>query len=307
MINKAAIDIGSNSICLLIGQQKGSHFIISNSVKTPLRLGTDVFSSGYIGDQSLEKLIMVFFEYKKHLTEHNVQACHVVATSALREAINAKKVVSEIYDKTGFDIHIISYQQEADYVYKAVQYFIDLQDGKYALMDIGGGSLELIQCDKKGIQKKASFPLGTVRILSQVSSEKDIASYIQQHQQTITDFLSPGKPFRCCVGIGGNMDYLYDLKMSFYNKKITPIFHTNEPHPIHKILSIEDINSLLKKLINISFQERVDHLDILPDRADILLPALFVTQMFCKATDQKEIYIPKVGLREGVLLSMFEL
>ena len=76
--------------------------------------------------------------------------------------------------------------------------------------------------------------------------------------------------------------------------------------PIHKTLSIEEVNSLLKKLINISFQERIDHLDILPERADVLLPALFVTQMFCKATDQKEIYIPKVGLREGVLLSMFE-
>ena len=91
MASKAAIDIGSNSIRLLIGEQKGSHFTISHSVKTPLRLGADVFSSGYIRDKSLEKLLMVFFEYKKHLTEHNVQACHVVATSALREAINAKR------------------------------------------------------------------------------------------------------------------------------------------------------------------------------------------------------------------------
>ncbi len=304
MVNKAAIDIGSNSIRLLIGQQNGSDFVISYSVKTPLRLGTDVFSSGYVGDQNLEKLLMVCFEYKKHLTEHNVQACHVVATSALREAINTKDIIREIYDKTGFDIHVISYQQEADYVYRAVQYFMEFQEGRYAIMDIGGGSLELIQCDKKGIQKKASFPLGTVKILSQVSSEKDLASYLKQHQQALIDFLSPGKPFQCCVGIGGNMDYLYDLTTSFYNKKIIP--HTNDHSSENKSLNVEDINSLLKKLINISFQERVDHFDILPDRADILIPALFVTQIFCKAVDQRKVYIPKVGVKEGVLLSMFE-
>ena len=307
MTNKAAIDIGSNSIRLLIGQQNGSDLVISNSVKTPLRLGSDVFSSGYVGDQSLEKLLMVFFEYKKHLTEHHVQACHVVATSALREAINAKDIVREIYDKTGFDIHIISYQQEANYVYKAVQYFMKLQEGKYALMDIGGGSLELIQCDKKGIQKKTSFPLGTVKILSHVSSEKDIASYIQQHQKAITDFLSPGKPYQCCVGIGGNMDYLYDLKLTLYSKGIISPSHIKDHSSTHKSICIEDVNLFLEKLINISFQERIDHLNIPPDRADVLLPALFAGQIFCEATDQKEIYIPKVGLKEGVLLSMFEL
>ena len=302
--NKAAIDIGSNSIRLLIGQQNGSDFVISNSVKTPLRLGTDVFSSGYVGDQSLEKLLTVFFEYKKHLTEHDVQACHVVATSALREAINAKDIIREIYDKTSFDIHIISYQQEADYVYKAVRHSMNFQEKRCVIMDIGGGSVELIQCDKKGIQKKASFPLGTVKILSQVSSEKDIASYIQQHQQAFIDFLSHGKPFQCCIGVGGNMDYLYDLKISLYNKKI--ILHTNDHSSENKNLNIEEINLLLKKLINVSFQERIDHFDILSDRADVLIPALFVTQIFCKAADQREIYIPKVGLKEGVLLSMFE-
>ena len=217
-----------------------------------------------------------------------------------------KETVREVYDKTGFDIHIISYQKEADYVYKAVQHFMKLQDGRYALMDIGGGSLELIQCDKKSIQKKASFPLGTVKILSHVSSEKDLPSYVQQHQQAIVDFLSPGKPYQCCVGIGGNMEYLYDLKTSLYHKKIIPTSTATDSPGFYKVISIKDISWLFKKLISMSFQERIDRFDISTDRVDVLLPALFVAEIFCKAANKEEIYIPKVGLKEGVLLSMFE-
>ena len=301
--NKAAIDIGSNSIRLIIGHLNESHLVVSNTMKTPLRLGTDVFSSGHIGDQSLEKLLEVFFEYKKHLTEHTVEACHVVATSALREAHNAKDIVCEIYNKTGFDIDIISYEQEADYVYKAVGYFVQLKEGKYALMDIGGGSVELIECDQKQIQKKTSFPLGTVKILSQVVYEKRLAAYIQQYKQGFKDFLSSGKPFNCSIGIGGNMDCLYDLKMSLYKNSIISNQLMNPSHN-HKSIHLKDINWLLTKLINMSLQERIDSFGIESDRADVLLPALLISQIFCEATDQAEIYIPKVGLKEGVLLNM---
>lgn len=304
--NKAAIDIGSNSIRLIIGHLRGSRLMISNTIKTPLRLGTDVFSSGYVSNQSLEKLLEVFFEYKKHLTEHAVEACHVVATSALREAYNAKDIVLEIYNKTGFDIDIISYEQEADYVYKAVQYFVQLKEGRYALMDIGGGSVELIECNQQQIQKKASFPLGPVKILSQVASEKDLAAYIQQHTQDFKNFLSSGKPFNLSIGIGGNMDCLYDLKASLHKNTTLSACLTSSSYN-HKSIYLKDINWLSTKLMNMSFQERIDNFHIEPDRADVLLPALLISQIFCEAIDQTDIYIPKVGLKEGVLLNILGL
>ena len=157
----ASIDIGSNTVLLLIAKVDNSQIIpIVNEYRIP-RISTGLAKSGVISEESIEKLFKILSEYKSIIKEHNCEKTIVNGTQALRVAKNSDKILSEIKSKFGFTLNIISGETEALYSFKgALSSFTD--NNNYVMIDIGGASTEIVFGNKEKIFFKKSFPIGVV-------------------------------------------------------------------------------------------------------------------------------------------------
>ena len=144
----AAIDIGSNAARLLIndvieGPQGKAEFIKLTLVRVPLRLGFDVFEKGEISEDKIEMFIKTLQSYKLLLEVYQVKHFVTAATSAMRDAANAKQILSRIKKETGLEIKVISGEDEANYIYESHVAENLSSNESYLYIDVGGGSTEL--------------------------------------------------------------------------------------------------------------------------------------------------------------------
>ncbi|MGZ8552589.1 MAG: Ppx/GppA phosphatase family protein, partial [Chitinophagaceae bacterium] len=172
----AAIDIGSNAARLLISEviprpQGKPDFIKLTLVRVPLRLGFDVFEKGEISPEKQEMLIKTIHSYKLLIDVYQVKHFITAATSAMRDAANAKYILEQVKNETGIDIKVISGEEEASSIYENhVAENLNTNES-YLYIDVGGGSTELtFFSDGKLIDKK-SFDIGTIRLLKNQVTE----------------------------------------------------------------------------------------------------------------------------------------
>jgi exopolyphosphatase / guanosine-5'-triphosphate,3'-diphosphate pyrophosphatase len=166
----AAIDIGSNAARLLIndvitGPQGRPEFVKLTLVRVPLRLGFDVFERGEISTEKAEMLIKTIHSYKLLIDVYNVKNYITAATSAMRDAVNAKQILHQVKKETGIDIKVISGEEEASYIYEnhVAENLNSLES--YLYIDVGGGSTELTFFSDGKLAAKQSFNIGTIRLL----------------------------------------------------------------------------------------------------------------------------------------------
>ena len=166
----AAIDIGSNAVRMLICYviQSGNHHIFQKNsyLRLPLRLGEDSFRDGKISDKKIKTLSDALISFKYIMRVHKVDEYQIYATSALRESKNSLNVISEVEEKSGLRINLISGLKEAKILAKGNS-LSKLEFNKtYLYVDVGGGSTEY-SILRRGIDKKSkSFKIGTVRLLN---------------------------------------------------------------------------------------------------------------------------------------------
>ncbi len=289
----AAIDIGSNAVRLVIAKQNAQDLRITYRSREPVRLGSSVFTMGKIDDLAQSDLEQALFRFKNQLENHNVEKMRAVATSAMRESSNSEEVVKDLFKKTGIAIEIISGDEEARLVTEAIQQRLDLSLGRFLLIDIGGGSVELIAIDSGQVLKKQSYPIGMVRMLKlheeqKQGLEKWLPGYITEQVQGFFDGL---KPLEKAVGTGGNMDRFIKIKSHFSN-------HDGID------LSLKEMEKVYKELSDVSYEKRIVKFSLKPDRADVILPAALVTQTLMKLGGCEKILIPQVGLQDGLLFNL---
>ena len=253
----AAIDIGSNAVRLLISSViKRPNDILYKKislVRVPLRLGEDVFSKGKLSKESIKKLSESLKAFKLLMILHKVDAFKAVATSAMREALNSSEIIDDIFKSQDILIDIISGKDEATII---ANVFLNSKlnfSNHYLYVDVGGGSTELnIIIDDK-IVKSKSFKIGTVRALKNNIDKNEWISF-----ENWIDENTIGKQNIIVIGSGGNASKI--LKIS--NKKTTEIIDYNE---------LTGIENLIK---NLNFNQRVADLQLNPDRADVIIPAI---------------------------------
>ncbi len=143
----AAIDIGTNAARLLIGEvlvnESGLQIQKLGYYRSPLRLGADVFGKGKIGATKLKQFIQTMQAFQLLASAHQVTELRAVATSAMREASNNKKVAKEIFQATGLQIEVISGEEEAKLIFSAFELLHLGQKTQYIVVDVGGGSTEI--------------------------------------------------------------------------------------------------------------------------------------------------------------------
>ena len=294
------VDIGSNGIRLLIGHINSSGEIqITLKKREAIRLGGDVFSRNLISPQSINKVTMALSQFSEEFKKNQVHKVRAVATSAVREAHNKDDFVSHIKEVTGIPIHVIDGEQESQFILMAVSNALRKRKSNLLIMDIGGGSVEFILSSNGSMAKALSLPLGTVRMLKNVpplseSYRERLDSAYESSLEPVKNFLKESPKEITFAGTGGNLECLGHLRQNFFKK----ILNT-------KIKSHE-LNTLVDELFRLNSDQRMQQFHFKKDRSDVILPASLLTQKMLQLTEQTKILIPKVGLREGVLISLLD-
>ncbi len=281
----AAIDIGSNAARLLISEasvyKDGTvDFTKLTLLRIPLRLGFDVFDKGSVSEEKKKKLIETLKAYKLLMNIYNVQHYRACATSAMRDATNGTEILKEIKSETGMDINIITGQEEATILYET-HIAEKLSDNKsYLYIDVGGGSTEVTLFAKNQTIFKESFNIGTIRMLHNKVSDEQwehmkwyIKTYVRDYQ-----------PLEA-IGTGGNIN------------KILSISKRKEGKP----LPLELLKDYYKELSYSSIEERKHLYQFRDDRADVIVPALQIYISIMRWAQAEEIYVPKIGLADGLI------
>ena len=286
----AAIDIGSNAARLLITEtsvyKDGSvDFTKLNLLRIPLRLGFDVFDKGVITEEKKKKLIDTIRAYKLLMDLYKVEAVRACATSAMRDASNGSEIMAWIAAETGIKIEIISGLEEANIIYET-HIAEKLSDGKsYMYIDVGGGSTEVTLFADNHIVFKESFNIGTIRLLhDKVTDEQweHMKWFIKTHTK---DY----QPIEA-IGSGGNIN------------KIFSISKRKEGKP----LSLESLKDFHKELSLSSVEDRKHLYNLRNDRADVIVPALQIYIAIMRWANAEEIYVPKIGLADGLVKMMYK-
>jgi exopolyphosphatase / guanosine-5'-triphosphate,3'-diphosphate pyrophosphatase len=284
----AAIDIGSNAIRFQVST------ILDNSatilfkkleyVRFPLRLGHDVFTTGRISAQSQGKFKKLMKAYKLLLELYEVQDYMFCATSAMREAQNGQDLADEVLEEFGITIHIIDGDREAELINRAIHSF--LTDKTYLHIDVGGGSTELNLYTKGKKIKTSSFKIGSVRVLER----NDSPQMWQEMEQWIKQQVKKDYGRVTAVGTGGNISKIFELA------QLRP----------GKTMSLKKIREIQKMIGNYSLEERIYKLQMNPDRADVIVPAGDIYTKVMEWAHASSILVPDVGLKDGMMLLMFE-
>ena len=291
----AAIDIGSNALRALIVRTNNGHIDIVKEVREPLRLGEDVFRLGHISAQKCQQTEEVFIKLLHLFAAHGVEDVRAMATSAMRDAKNARQLINGIAHYTGIDIGTINGQQEAELIFRAVKGEMPLNKKTAVLMDIGGGSTEFSIVVQGKMVASHSFNIGTVRLL-RFQGQRELEIRINLMVEKLRRFLHPHlkqRPPQLLIGTGGNLRRIGKLRRKILNK-------TSQECTLEEVTHMADI------LYSMSFVERIRRLELDRGRADVILPAAMMVKAVMRATGAKRILLPKVGLKEGIVLSMLD-
>jgi len=282
----------------ILSDEGSKQFKILKKYRSSVRLGKDVFNEGHISDKTLREASRAFEEFAEINREFKVKKTRAVATSAVREAKNKSKFVSEIYKSSGIDLEIIDGLEEASLIHLAVYKELDLHQKKIMLIDIGGGSVEITFSDDCYIDATKSFPLGTVRILEQLKKKKweetHLDLIIADHISALSQYIDSEQGSHrldFAVGTGGNLETLADLKKIIFGK-------SNK-----RTLTLSEVEKILETLKQTTIKDRIQKLGMRPDRADVIVPAVSVIFTLMRLSETRRLVIPGVGLRDGLLWS----
>ena len=286
----AAIDIGSNAARLLISDvlkdaEGKVTFNKVNLVRVPLRLGFDVFESGEISPYRTEMIKQTMQAYKHLLAVYGVQHLKACATSAMRDAKNSAAIIDEVKNITGIEIEIISGGAEAAFIYENhVAENMD-KDHSYLYIDVGGGSTELTFFSNNKLIFEDSFNIGTIRLLKNMVKE----STWDEMKDAIKEKIKGHKEVTA-IGSGGNINKIFSLSKRKEDKPLT----------------LELLKDYHKELSNVSLPDRIRIYKLREDRADVIVPALLIYINCMRWAGASEIYVPRIGLADGLIQHLYE-
>jgi len=289
-VRLAAIDIGSNAARLLIsdvipGSKANPEFIKLALVRVPLRLGFDVFDKGEISATKVDKIIKTIKSYKYLLDVYEVKHLKACATSAMRDAVNATDIIKKIKGETGIAIEIISGQEEASLIYENHIAENLNKDESYLYIDVGGGSTELTFFSDGKLIFKESFDIGTIRLL-----KNQVAEAQWDEMKEFIKAKTKGYHHVTAIGSGGNINKIFSLSKRKEGKP----------------LSLELLRDYYKEFSTLSVSQRIAVYHLKEDRADVIVPALLIYINVMRWTDTEEIFVPKIGLADGLIHTLYE-
>ena len=285
----AAIDIGSNAMRLLISnvvEQEGkeTQFNKNELIRVPIRLGQDAFTVGEINEENIDRMVDAMKAFKLLMKVYKVEKYKACATSAMREAYNGNEVVEIIKSKANINIEIIDGKKEAAIIASSdLHQFIKTEE-TYLYVDVGGGSSEFSLFSNGKMMFSKSFKNGTVRLLNNMVNDI-VWQEIEKWIKMITE------PYEkiTLIGSGGNINKIFKLSGKAQEKPLTYMY----------------LNAQYQYLNSLTYEQRVAELALNTDRADVIIPALSIYLKAMKWSGARHIYVPKIGLADGIIKAIY--
>ena len=286
----AAIDIGSNAARLLITEvvQNGTakpEFNKMNLIRVPLRLGFDVFENKLISKEKSDMLVQTLKAFRHLINAYRVDAIKACATSAMRDALNAKEILETVKQETGLDIEVISGDTEANLVYE--NHVAENMDNEhsYLYIDVGGGSTETSFFSNGVLVFKKSYNIGTIRLLKKMVPDNDWEEMKEEIKNA-----TRGHKKVVAIGSGGNINKVFSMSKRKDGKS----------------LPFELLRDYYKELDAVTLEDRITKYSLREDRADVIVPALLIYINIMRWAGAEEIYVPKIGLADGLIQHLWE-
>lgn len=286
----AAIDIGSNAARLLITdvvKEKDGKTVFNklNLVRVPLRLGFDVFENKIVSQEKKIMFVETMKSFRHLMNAYNVKALKACATSAMRDAINAKEIIALVQKEANILIEVIDGDMEANLIYENhVAENMD-KDHSYMYIDVGGGSTEISFFSNGILIYKKSFNIGTIRLLKNMVTTE----HWEELKSTIKA-VTKGHKTVMAIGSGGNINKVFSLSKR------------KEGRP----LQLELLREYYNDLEPLSIAQRIAKYNFRDDRADVIVPALLIYINVMRWAGAEEISVPKIGLVDGLIQHLWE-
>lgn len=285
----AAIDIGSNAVRLLISsviqeEGKAPRFKKTSLVRVPIRLGADVFVNQRVSDENIGRMVDTMQAYSLLMKSYKIIDYKACATSAMRDAENGVELVNLIAEKTGVKIAIIDGKDEAAIIAMTDLHELINTEGTYLYVDVGGGSTEFTLYHSGQLVASRSFKLGTVRLLNGLVTDE----LWHTVENWVKNKTAPYKHI-ALIGSGGNINNIFK----------------NSGKAMGKPLSFFYLTSYYQLLSSLTYEERIWQLKLNEDRADVIVHAARIYLSAMKWSRARKIYVPKIGLSDGMIKSLY--
>jgi exopolyphosphatase / guanosine-5'-triphosphate,3'-diphosphate pyrophosphatase len=298
----AFIDIGTNTILGLIAELKNDgSFDVLDDLAEITRLGEGVQRNGRISPEGEERSLKVLRCYLERFESLNVEAIIAVGTSALRDARNSAEVLGRFKEQLGFDVRVISGDEEAAYSFLAVQRGLPLNRRELLVVDVGGGSTEFIRGSEAGVSQAVSINIGSVRLTEQFLHSDPVRKEecermrlaIERELALLPHQWLKDSSILTLVGIAGTFTTL-----SAVEKKLARYAH-GEVHGSRLTLSEVRRQVALYQGKTIAERKAIDGLE--PKRADVILAGATLIERTMAFFHLQEVIVSDHGVRYGLL------
>jgi exopolyphosphatase/guanosine-5'-triphosphate,3'-diphosphate pyrophosphatase len=297
----AAIDVGSNAIRFLAAEfTDRDRFSQIDYVRAPVRMGHDAFRTGRLTDESMEAGIEALAGFRRRMDALEVAHYRAVATSAVRDSRNGSEFVQRVAKECDLRLEPITGAEEARLVWLAARSRVELDEGEWILVDLGGGSVEISRIDDRRVHWSESQPLGTVRLLEEVEelggdSPERIRRMLEDHTAMLKiSAVARGLEVAGMIATGGNIEELAELAEVEADARGV------------RTLPVKRLHRTLEELARLSPRERIERFGLREDRADVIVPAAMVYERIALMVGSEEIVVPDVGVKEGLLLDVVD-
>lgn len=293
-MKQATLDIGSNSVRMLIGSCAAGQLHPCIYERRITRLGGGFSPATGLSAAAMARTMIALKDFSAILKSHHVQSLRAVGTAALRRAANRQQFIEQVYQQTGISIEIIDGEEEARLTAIGVLAVISPRPDNAVIVDIGGGSTELICLLDGRICAQRSYPLGVVRLAEEYSCrhqrQQAIESELTSFRSALQQLFSSSQPVEL-IGTAGTMTSLaaLDLKLTHYD----PAVINN-----HR-LSLRWMHSLNNQLEPLSATEREQLPGMEQGRGDLILPGLLLATAIAAVLRVTHLTVADAGLLEG--------
>ena len=301
----AAVDIGTNSIRLVVAevQSDGSYRVLDQD-REMTRLGRGLYDRGRIGDEPMEQSLQTLGRMKAIAEGFNARELRAIATSAVREAANGRDFVREAWRRCRVRVEVVPPEEEARLAFRSVSRHYDLSDRLTAIVDIGGGSAEVILAAGGVIDQVVSLPLGAVRLTERYCKSDPLRSKHWKALRrgidaTIKEMM--GKPpfaAEVMIGSGGTFTNLAEMAQLERDGKVA--------HARDHAISRAEVVRLLDRLRETPLEARRQIPGLNPQRADIIIAGVAAVARLMRRLGTQRVLVNDRGIRDGVLLSMID-
>jgi len=286
---KAAIDIGTNTTRMLIGEVKDGKVNVQAQFILEPRLGEGI-SEGRLTPEAMARTLRALAEFKKVTREYQIQEVSLAATSAVRDAVNKKEFVDAVFKETGWQVEIIDGIEEAFLSFTGAVSVLPPDTTLPVIVDIGGGSTEVI-FQSEGQVKGTSVNVGAVRLKETSWSAEELNRRLLPALRDLMEY----KEKITLVAVGGTATtaaaVLYGIKN--YSRAAVQ----------GKTLTFGEIKGLRDKLAAMTPEERKKVPGLSPKRADIIIPGLDILTGIMGQLGATRVVISDAGILDGILLT----